>query len=162
MDVEQNVGPLAPALPEDEGFMRLALEAARAGGSRFGAVIVQEGELLAAAGNERRRTGDPTAHAEIVAIRAAAAARGPSALVGATVYATGEPCPMCAAACVYAGIGRIVFGASIAELAAYRPQIAISCAEVVARAPFAEVSVTGGVLAEEALALFGEGSRPWS
>jgi len=154
VDTEPRVGSLGPALPEDEAFMRLALEAAVAGGSRFGAVIVRDGAVLAAACNERRRTGDPTAHAEIVAVRAAAAAHGPDVLRGATVYATGEPCPMCAAACVYAGVDRIVFGASIAELAAFRPQIAIPCAEVVALAPFAEVSVTGGVLAAEALALF--------
>ena len=98
-------------------FMDQALEEARAAAGRgevpVGAVIVApSGEVVARAGNRTRELNDPTAHAEILAIRAACAALGDERLVGHDLYVTLEPCPMCAAAISFARIGRLYFGAS--------------------------------------------------
>ena len=77
----------------------------------IGAVIVRAGEILAAAGNERELRADPTAHAEILVLRAAAAALGGWRIPDATLYVTLEPCAMCAGAIVLARIDRVVYGA---------------------------------------------------
>lgn len=87
--------------------------AAAAGEVPVGAVLVDvaSGEILARAHNRVERDGDPTAHAELLAIRAAAAASGLKRLTGADLYVTLEPCPMCAAAIGFARLRRLVFGA---------------------------------------------------
>ena len=77
----------------------------------IGAVVVIDGQVVAAAHNERELRGDPTAHAEVLALRAAAKAVGSSRLDGATLVSTLEPCPMCAGAALMARVGRVVFGA---------------------------------------------------
>ncbi|TXI01560.1 MAG: nucleoside deaminase [Pseudorhodobacter sp.] len=96
--------------------MGLALEEARAAGARgevpVGACVVRDGEVLARAGNRTRELSDPTAHAEVLAIRAACAALGSERLVGADLYVTLEPCPMCAAAISAARVGRLYYGAA--------------------------------------------------
>ncbi len=101
---------------EHERLMALAIERAREaeghGDVPIGAVIARDGELLAAAGNERELRADPTAHAEILAIRAAAGALGGWRLPGTTLYVTLEPCAMCAGAIVLARIPTVVYGAS--------------------------------------------------
>ena len=93
--------------------MRLALEEARRAGEHddvpIGAVIVRDGEVLAAAGNERELRGDPTAHAEVLALRSASRAVGGWRIPESTLYVTLEPCPMCAGAIVLARIARVVF-----------------------------------------------------
>src|SRR5687767_308709 len=95
--------------------MRAALrEAERAAGHGdvpIGAVVAREGEVLAAAGNERELLADPTAHAEILALRSAAQALGGWRIPDATLYVTLEPCAMCAGAIVLARIDRVVYGA---------------------------------------------------
>jgi len=95
--------------------MALAIEQARAAESHgdvpIGAVIVREGEVIAAAGNERELKKDPTAHAELLAIRRASRALGGWRLPGTTLYVTLEPCAMCAGAIVLARIPEVVFGA---------------------------------------------------
>jgi tRNA(adenine34) deaminase len=100
--------------PTDERLMEFALEQARLaevhGDVPIGAVVAREGEPLAAAGNERELRGDPTAHAELLAIRAAAEALGGWRLPGTTLYVTLEPCAMCAGAIVLARIPAVVFG----------------------------------------------------
>jgi tRNA(adenine34) deaminase len=100
----------------DERLMGLAIERARAaaehGDVPIGAVLARDGEVLAAAGNERERRGDPTAHAEVLAIRAAAEAIGGWRLPGTTLYVTLEPCAMCAGAIVLARVPAVVFGAA--------------------------------------------------
>jgi tRNA(adenine34) deaminase len=99
----------------DQRLMALAIERAREaeghGDVPIGAVVAREGEPLASAGNERELRGDPTAHAEILAIRAAAEALGGWRLPGTTLYITLEPCAMCAGAIVLARIPEVVFGA---------------------------------------------------
>jgi tRNA(adenine34) deaminase len=96
--------------------MAIALEEARAAAARgevpIGAAIVRDGEIIARAGNRTRADDDPTAHAEMVAIRAAAASVGSQRLVGADLYVTLEPCAMCAAAISFARLRRLYFGAT--------------------------------------------------
>ncbi len=97
-------------------FMQAALEEAVAAGERgevpVGAVLVMEGRIVARAGNETRAQNDPTAHAEILAIRRACDTLGQERLTGADLYVTLEPCAMCAAAISFARIRRLYFGAS--------------------------------------------------
>ena len=102
--------------PRDDYFMRLALREAELapahGDVPIGAVVVSDGELLAAAHNERELRQDPTAHAEVLALREAARALGGWRVLDATIYVTLEPCAMCAGAIVLARVARVVFGAS--------------------------------------------------
>jgi cytidine deaminase len=97
-------------------FMGLALEEARAAAARgevpVGAVVVRGAEVLARTGNRTRELSDPTAHAEMLAIRAACAALGSERLVGCDLYVTLEPCPMCAAAISAARVERLYYGAA--------------------------------------------------
>jgi tRNA(adenine34) deaminase len=96
-------------------FMQLALEEARAAGARgevpIGCVIVRGGAVIARAGNRTLADKDPTAHAELLAIRAAATALGSERLAACDLYVTLEPCAMCAAAMSFARIRRLYFGA---------------------------------------------------
>src|SRR5579859_1688679 len=101
--------------PRDEYFMRLALrEAAQAlehDDVPIGALIVHGGEVIAAAGNERELRADPTAHAEILALREAARVLGSWRVLESVLYVTLEPCAMCAGAVVLARVPRVVYGA---------------------------------------------------
>nr|WP_210199969.1 nucleoside deaminase [Pleomorphomonas diazotrophica] len=98
------------------GFMDLALEEARSAAARgevpVGAVIVRDGAVLAAAGNRTLELRDPTAHAEMLAIRAAAAEFGSERLVGCDLYVSLEPCAMCAGAISFARLRRLYYGAA--------------------------------------------------
>jgi tRNA(Arg) A34 adenosine deaminase TadA len=104
---------MAAAKPDP---MQLALEEAEGAAARgevpVGAVVVRDGAILAKAGNETLARDDPTAHAEMLAIRAASAAGGSQRLAGADLYVTLEPCAMCAAAISFARIRRLYFGAA--------------------------------------------------
>lgn len=105
---------------EGKSFMALAVEAARIGmkagkGGPFGAAVVKEGEVVAIASNEVLSTNDPTAHAEMVAIRRAAEKLHTYDLSGCVLYATGEPCPMCFSAIVWANIREVYYSATIEE-----------------------------------------------
>jgi tRNA(adenine34) deaminase len=138
---------------DDERWMRRALDEARRAPAHddvpVGCVVVRDGEVIAAARNERELRQDPTAHAEVLAIRDAAIALGGWRLVGATVYVTLEPCPMCAGALLQARPERVVYaapepvsGAAGSVLDVFRDP----------RLP-TRVPVEGGVLAVEAAAL---------
>jgi tRNA(adenine34) deaminase len=137
----------------DERLMRLALEEARRsegwGDVPIGAVVARGEEVLARAGNERERRGDPTAHAEILAIREAAERAGSWRLDGCALYVTLEPCAMCAGAMVLARIDRLVFGAGDSKAG-----FAGSLGDLV-RDPRLNhrAEVTSGVLADESGAL---------
>lgn len=133
----------------DERVMRLALEEARAAASGgdvpVGAVIVRGDEILARAGNAREREQDPTAHAEILALRQASSATGSWHLEGCAMVVTLEPCAMCAGAIVLARLDRLVFGASDPKAG-----FAGSLGDLVRDGRLNhEVDVTVGVLAEE-------------
>jgi tRNA(adenine34) deaminase len=101
---------------DDEHYMRLALREAQRAGEHddvpIGAVVVRDGEVIGAAGNERELRRDPTAHAEVLALREAAARLGGWRLPDSTLYVTLEPCAMCAGAVVLARVPRVVFGAT--------------------------------------------------
>ncbi|MFZ2964407.1 MAG: nucleoside deaminase [Rhodoglobus sp.] len=103
------------AAPTDEAWLARAIELATAnvadGGGPFGAVIVRDGVLLAEGQNRVTRDNDPTAHAEVVAIRRACASIGDFSLAGAMLYTSCEPCPLCLAAALWARIDRVVYAA---------------------------------------------------
>ncbi|WP_442755503.1 nucleoside deaminase [Methylocystis sp. JAN1] len=139
---------------EDESFMRLALAEAAKGDFPFGAVIVRDGVVAAAGRNSGIKTNDPTAHGEMVAIRNFCASRPAAGLKGATIYTTGEPCPMCMGAILWSGFGRMVYAASIERLSAKIGQIMTPSRSLADAARFETIHITGGVLAAEALALF--------
>ena len=137
----------------DEDFMRLALAEAAAALDHddvpIGAVVVRDGEVVAAARNERELRRDPTAHAEVLALRAAAEAAGSWRLGGATMYVTLEPCPMCAGALVLARVARLVYGPQDPRAGA-----AYSLYNVVQDPRLNHfVEITAGVLEEECAAL---------
>ena len=139
----------------DAGFMREALEEARLAQSEgelpVGCVIVHNSTVIARGHNEREQTGDPTAHAEVVAMRRAANVLKAWRLSGCTLYVTLEPCPMCAGAIVQSRIARVVYGA---------PDPAQGCAGSVYRITedpaFTHFCpADGGVLEEECRAILG-------
>ena len=134
--------------------MRMAIEEARQADFPFGAVIVRDGKVIARGRNLGRTNRDPTAHGEMVAIRRCLAEHGSKALRGSTLYTTGEPCVMCMGAILWCGIGRLVYAASVDQLATRINQIMVSTADIRAKALFAPISITGGVLTDEAMALF--------
>jgi tRNA(adenine34) deaminase len=139
--------------PRDEQFMRLALREAVAAGEHgdvpVGAVVVRNGEVVGTGRNERELRGDPTAHAEMLALRAAALTVGGWRLPGAVVYVTLEPCPMCAGAIQQARIARTVFGAPDQKLGAAGSVLNILGDPRLLH----RVEVQGGVLAAESLAV---------
>ena len=108
--------------PQDRAFMReairLANESVATGGGPFGAVIVKDGEIVAASSNSVTIDNDPTAHAEVNAIRKACRKLGSFDLSGCVIYTSCEPCPMCLGAIYWAGIDRIYYGNTRADAAA--------------------------------------------
>ncbi|MGE5606107.1 MAG: tRNA adenosine(34) deaminase TadA [Bacteroidota bacterium] len=136
-------------LETDQLFMREAIveaaKAAREGEVPIGAVIVLDNQIIAKAHNLRETNGDPTAHAEILALRGAACLKGHWRLLGTTLYTTLEPCPMCAGAMVMARVERLVYGASDPKAGA-----AGSLMNIVQDPRLNHsLEVTGGVLEEE-------------
>jgi guanine deaminase len=91
--------------------IELALQNVAAGGGPFGALIVRDGAVVAEGQNRVTRDNDPTAHAEVVAIRAACASVGDFSLASATLYTSCEPCPLCLSAALWARVDRVVFAA---------------------------------------------------
>ena len=134
---------------QDLTFMRMALEeAARApavGEVPIAALVVHEGRVLAQTHNYRESWQDPTAHAEVIAIRAAAAALGTWRLTGATLYVTVEPCAMCIGAIILARIDRVVFGAKDPKAGACGSLFTIPAEPKLNH----QVLVTGGILEQE-------------
>jgi tRNA(adenine34) deaminase len=137
----------------DEQFMRLALaEAERAAAHDdvpIGAVIARGDEAVAAAGNERELRADPTAHAEVLALRAAAEALGAWRISDSVLYVTLEPCAMCAGAIVLARVPRVVFGAADPKAGAAGSVLDVLSEPRLNHRP----EVTSGVLADESAAL---------
>jgi tRNA(adenine34) deaminase len=137
----------------DFEYMHLAIAQAQAAALRgevpVGALVVLEDRILAAAGNRTLSDCDPTAHAEIVAVREAARKIGNHRLIGASIYVTVEPCAMCAGALVQARITRLIYGADEPKGGAVR-----TCMQVLdAPALNHRVEVTSGVLAAESVQL---------
>jgi tRNA(adenine34) deaminase len=143
----------AASFPRDEHFMRLALQAAERALEHddvpVGAVVAHDGEVIGAGHNERERRQDPTAHAEILALREAAAHLGTWRILDSVLYVTLEPCAMCAGAIVLGRVDRVVFGAADPKAGA-----AGSVMDVLAEPRFNHrPRVEGGLLREECAAL---------
>jgi tRNA(Arg) A34 adenosine deaminase TadA len=117
----------------------LARDNIRQGGRPFGAVVVRDGEVIARGVNEMHRTNDPTAHAELLALRAAGQALGTLRLDGCAVYASGHPCPMCLAAMRIAGVREVAYAYSNQDGEPYGLSTAAIYAELAK--PFSEQSM---------------------
>ncbi|HWW74350.1 MAG TPA: tRNA adenosine(34) deaminase TadA [Pyrinomonadaceae bacterium] len=146
-----------PAPDVDERWMREALGAAREAAGRgevpIGACVVgPEGALLAVAGNRTRTDCDPTAHAEVLALREAALRVGNYRLTGAVVYSTIEPCAMCAGALVQARVRRLVYGARDEKAGAVESVFRVCDASALNH----RMELTPGVLADDCRALIQE------
>src|SRR5262245_51690485 len=141
------------ASAEDTRFMRMALDEARQGDFPFGAVIVRDGLVIARGRNLGRTSDDPTAHGEMVAIRRCLADHGSAALRGSTLYTSGEPCAMCMGAIHWCHLAARFCGVGYAARHQDRPDHAFERRHR-RKASFAPISITGGVLADEAIALF--------
>jgi tRNA(adenine34) deaminase len=141
-----------PHEEEHQVFMRLAIEEARKalhlGEVPIGAVLVQGGEVVGSGFNQPLHTVDPTAHAEIVALRAAARAIGNYRLTGVTLYVTLEPCLMCVGALVNARVSAVVYGAAEPKWGALRSILDAGTLRTNHR-----FEIVGGVLEEECRAL---------
>lgn len=149
-------GELEPARDRDRYWMGRALDLARraaeAGEVPVGAVLVRDDEVIGEGWNRPISACDPTAHAEVVTLRAAAARVGNYRLVDSTLYVTLEPCPMCAGAIVHARVARVVFGAVDPRAGAAGAVFNLLQSEALNH----RAEVTGGVLAEECGALLRE------
>jgi tRNA(Arg) A34 adenosine deaminase TadA len=130
-------------MSDTERYLRDAIALAQAnmnqGGRPFGAVIVKDGQVLATGVNEILGTNDPTAHAEMTAIRAASRKLGSPSLQGCAVYASGHPCPMCMAAMRMSGVGEVFYAYSNDEGEPYGLSTAAVYADLAK--PFAEQSM---------------------
>jgi len=138
---------------DDSDYMKLAVEEARTAADAdevpIGALLVSQGKILGHAGNRTIRDCDPTAHAEIVALREAARREGNYRLSGATLYVTLEPCAMCAGAIIQARVARVVYGADDPKGGAVR-----TCFEVLTHPKLNhQVEITAGILEQECAAL---------
>ena len=146
--------------PEDERFMQMAIdlstENVERGGGPFGAVIVRNGEILATGTNRVTAENDPTAHAEVSAIRTACRRLGVFKLEGSTIYTSCEPCPMCLSAIYWAGISRIFYGNTKADAKAINFDDSFIYDEIAL--PYAQRSIPcNNIMRERALAAF----RAW-
>ncbi|HEV7884765.1 MAG TPA: tRNA adenosine(34) deaminase TadA [Solirubrobacteraceae bacterium] len=151
----------APFFPRDEYFMRLAIREAQAALEHddvpIGAVVVRDGEVIGAAHNERELRQDPTAHAELIALREASRALGSWRVLDAVLYVTLEPCAMCAGAVVLARVPRLVYGATDPKAGAAGSVLDVLAQPRLNHRP----AVAGGLLAEDCAELLTDffGSR---
>ena len=145
---------------DDARFMRRAIALAREGdlapgGNPLGCVIVMDGAIVGEAHNEVDAIPDPTAHAEMVAIRRAAKALNVKELRGATLYSTLQPCGMCSMASIWAKVGRIVYGAERHQVhEMYFEDRHLNVTDYIADAFKRDIVLRGGVLGEECAALY--------
>ena len=148
------------SLAEDETYMQLAIEQAKAGDRKPGAgevgcVIVYEGRVVAAGHNEVELRHDPTAHAEIVTLRKLGEKLKRTDFRGCTLYCTLQPCSMCTVACIWAKITRIVFGAARGSVhSMYFDARHINTSDLIRDAFREDMQVTGGVLSDECCRLY--------
>jgi tRNA(adenine34) deaminase len=140
---------MSPEVLDDAAAMRRAIAEALAASQHddvpIGAIVVRDGQVVAARHNERELTGDPTAHAEVLALRDAAEVVGHWRLLDCTLYVTLEPCVMCAGALVNSRIGRVVYGATDPKAGAIESLYHVCADERLNHRP----PVTAGVLADE-------------
>jgi tRNA(adenine34) deaminase len=156
MRLAENPDSDASALALDESYLRMALDLAREAGQAgevpVGAVVVHKGSVIGRGRNSPISTNDPTAHAEILAIRESGAALRNYRLENTTMYVTLEPCVMCAGALVAARVSRLVFGARDLRFGGVRSKFRVADAEVLNH----RVEIVEGVLGAECTALLQE------
>jgi tRNA(adenine34) deaminase len=140
----------------DSDFMRRAIALAQQNkDSPIGCVVVLDGEIIGAAHNDVDAQRDPTAHAEIVAIRRACEAVGASRIKGATLYTTLQPCGMCTMAMIWAGVGRVVYGAERHQVhPMYFEDRHLDTMDFIRDAYRNDLTMTGGVFAAACAALY--------
>jgi tRNA(adenine34) deaminase len=154
-----NSGKTVNRFRDDRDVMRRAMEIARSasaqnGGVPIGCVIVRDGEIVGEGANEVEQRSDPTAHAEIVAIRRAAERIGPD-LRGATLYSTLQPCGMCTMALIWAHVGRVVYGAERHQVhEMYFEDRHLDIEDFIRDAFRDDMVLEGGVLADEVVTLY--------
>jgi tRNA(adenine34) deaminase len=140
----------------DEHWMRLALDAAREAQTRgevpVGTCIVSDGKLLSVSGNRTRTDCDPTAHAEIVALRDASRIAGNYRLIGVDIYSTIEPCAMCAGALIQARVRRLIYGARDERAGAVESRFRICDTDFLNH----RIEIVSGVLEDECRAIMQE------
>ena len=152
--------------PVDESFVRLAIAEAKRGeqtpgGAPVGAVLVRDGEVQCTGFNEGDLRHDPTAHAEMVAIRRLCAEWKTTNLKGLTLYCTLQPCGMCTMACLWAGISRIVYGAGRGEVhPIYFESRHFDTSDFIGDAFRSDLEICGGVLAAECAELYASPEEP--
>lgn len=129
-------------------FMQRAVDIAKQNSTPFGAAVAMGDSLVACTPNRVDERHDPTAHAEVEAIREACKLTRSTDLSGFTLYTTMEPCPMCASAAVWSGLDAIYFGLTIEEISSYLPQIHITGKQVV-NAGFKDIELHPGFMEEE-------------
>ncbi|AKM11242.1 nucleoside deaminase [Croceicoccus naphthovorans] len=151
--------------PDDRAWMALAIEkAVEAKGTNpadtpIAALVVMDGKLIASGVNQTSESCDATAHAEIVALRAAGQKAGEMRVEGATLYSTLQPCGMCTMASIWAGVSRVVYGAGRDDVhRMYFEDRHLSTLDFIADAYKADLTLTGGVRADECAPLY---FRPW-
>ena len=134
-----------------EEALKEARAAAEAGEAPIGAVVVRGGEIVSRAHNEIERTGDASAHAELLALKRASVRLGTRYLNDCALFVTMEPCPMCAGACLHFRIGAVVFGAYDDKCGAFGSKLDLGCGEF-----GQEIPVVGGMMKDECAAMLKE------
>ncbi len=138
---------------DNEFYVRMAMAQAENGDTPFGALVVQHGEVVATAYNTVQTDQDVTAHSEVNAVRAAIKELGTLRLEDCVLYSNAEPCPMCMATILWAGIPKLVFGATASALSEYTPVMKPTCREMAA-ASGRQIEIISGVLEDLCLVPF--------
>ena len=133
----------------DEQFMRLAIEEAKKAPFPFGCILVKDNKIIASGRSGETKYFDPTAHAEINAIRSACSKLHSKNLSGVTLYSTCEPCPMCFSAAWWANISRIVFGVSLKESSRLFGQEILVSSDYLNRKGASKIKIKGDVIVDE-------------
>jgi len=136
----------------DIRIMKAAIEIAEENGTPFGAVLAMGDEIFITAANQTKKLHDPTAHAELLAIRKLSSSLKKTELSGFSLYTTCEPCPMCMSAAIWSGIDLVIYGCSIPEISKYMPQIDLQSSEVANRS-FRKINIEKDFMADECLRL---------
>ncbi|MDZ7758628.1 MAG: nucleoside deaminase [Rhodohalobacter sp.] len=132
--------------------MKAAIEIAEENSTPFGAALAMGDEIFLTAANQTKTLHDPTAHAELLAIRKLSERLKKTDLSGFSLYTTCEPCPMCMSAAIWAGIDIVVYGCSIPQISEYMPQINLSCSDIADKS-FRKIIIQQGFMEKECLSL---------
>ena len=136
----------------DIRIMKAAIEIAEENSTPFGAVLAMGDEIFLTAANQTKILHDPTAHAELLAIRKLSERLKKTDLSGFTLYTTCEPCPMCMGAAIWAGIDIVVYGCSIPQISEYMPQIDLLSSDIADKS-FRKIVIKQGFMEKECLSL---------